>query len=68
VPADEQRRQTELARRKERERKAAAWKPARSLITAGIVAYSPMADRPTLSDLRVIRRTLERIDRRLTGQ
>jgi hypothetical protein len=59
---------TARSRRAERERLRAAWAPARSLISAGVVAFRPMADSRTQSDLRVIERTAQRIDQRLAGQ
>jgi hypothetical protein len=65
VSAAEQRHLTELAHRRDRRRRLDAWKPARSLISAGIVSFTPAADRYSRSDLRVIERTLRRIDQRL---
>jgi hypothetical protein len=68
VSASEQRHLTQLARRRERQRRVDAWRPARSLLMAGIVAYTPAADPTTRSDLRVIQRVVQKIDRRLGAQ
>jgi hypothetical protein len=68
IDAEEQERQTIDARRRDRERRLDAWRPARSLIFAGLVAFQPAADSRSASDLRAIERTLRRIDQRLSAQ
>ena len=68
VSASEQRHLTELGHRRDRERRLAAWRTTRSVITAAPTGYQPFADAPTKSDLRVLSRVCEKIDRRLAGQ
>jgi hypothetical protein len=65
VSASEQRHLTDLAHRRDRQRLLDAWKPARSLLMAGIVSFTPNADSRSRSDLRLIERTMKRIDARL---
>jgi hypothetical protein len=67
VSEDYQRQLTEQARSRETRRRLAAWRPAAELIQSGIAAFAPSADTRSRSDLRVIERTLKRIDQRLGG-
>jgi hypothetical protein len=68
VDAEYEHRLTDLARRRERDRQLAAWRPTRKLIAEAVASFQPEADRRSLSDLRVISRTLRRIDERLRAQ
>lgn len=65
VSRQEQERQTQLARRRERQHRLDAWRPARSLISAGIVSFQSAADPQSRSDLRLIERAVRKIDARL---
>jgi hypothetical protein len=60
--------QTREARCRERERRRDAWRRARALIAAALAAFEPAADARTRSDLRVLARTVHRIDERLSAQ
>jgi hypothetical protein len=68
VPVDQQKRLTELAHRRELQRRVDAWKTARSVITAALVGFQPFADPSMKSDLRLVTRACEKIDRRLAAQ
>jgi hypothetical protein len=68
VPADYQQAVTRNAKETARERDLAAWRPVRDRITQALDELGADAlSRRIASDLRVIRRQLERIDRRLSA-
>jgi hypothetical protein len=67
VDEDEQERQTEDAHRRWKRDRARAWGQARREILAGVERFKANGhpDRRTLSDLRVMQRTVERVDKRI---